>query len=168
MKKYRYRVWLLRIVEGVTIGLVVAFILVGRDRLSDYNDRQEEIEYIRDLIVSYRSSIADAQALEVYVLGKGPEHRTKEQMQKVEWDKFIARLSDVLANRTSHLIFDEKRDLRYAFPGISVDGRVLLGDSLDSILIGNMVRISYDDIFGQVNKRLEWLELPPLDKESAE
>ena len=168
MKKYTHRAWLLRIVEGVTIGVVVAFILLGGDRLSDYNDRQEEVEYIRDLIVSYRSSIADVQGLEVYVLGKGPEHRTKKQMQKVEWDKFIARLSDVLANRTSHLTFDEKRDLRYAFPGISVDGRVLLGDSLDSILIGNMVRISYDDIFGQVNKRLEWLELPPLDKESAE
>ena len=160
MQMSKRRGWFSRIGEGVTIGLVVAFILLGRDWLVDYLDRQEEIAYIRDLIVSYRSSIAKAQPMEVYVIGRGPEHRTKEEMQKTEWDKFTARLSDVLANRTSHLTFDEKRGLRYAFPGIAVDGRVLLGDSLDTIL-NPSVRMSYDDIFGQVNERLEWIELPP-------
>ena len=150
----------LRIVEGVTIGVVVAAILIGKDWWADQRHRQEEIAHISDLIVSARSDISEAQPTNVAEYSSGrltPRHYSKEDVQRWRWDKLIARLSDVLAHRTSRLSYDEKRELRLRFPGIAVDGRSLLGDGLD-VIVKNRIPISYEDMFTQAEE-VEWLGL---------
>ena len=112
----------LRIVEGVTIGVVVAAILLGKDWLVDHRHRQDEIAHIRHLIVSARSDVAESQPVD-NVMELRPEGwirrpYSKEDMQRRVWGKFIAKLSDVLEHRTSRLTYDEKRELRQHFPGM--------------------------------------------------
>ena len=159
---------ILRIIEGVTIGLVVAGILLAKGCLTDHYSRQDEIAYIRDVIVSARRDISEAQAGPVAFLIPGSpgfrtQHRSREEAQKEQWQKFIAELSDVLAYRTSRLTFAEKRELRHRFPGITVDGRRFLGDSLD-IIIRAEVRMYYRDIFSQAES-ISWLGVPPASQD---
>ena len=60
-----------RIIEGVTIGLVVAAILLAKDYLTNHWDRQDEITYIRAVIVSARLDISKAQAGPVAIFDSG-------------------------------------------------------------------------------------------------
>ena len=156
-----------RIIEGVVIGLVVSIILLAKGCFTDHYSRQDEITYIRDLIVTNRDAIASAQAGPVAVLISGSRprthHRSREEAQEERWQGFVAELSDVLAYRTSRLTFAEKRELRKHFPGITVDGRKLLGDPLD-IIIRNGVRIHYRDIFSQAES-ISWLDLPTASQD---
>ena len=160
-----------RIIEGVSIGLVVAIILLAQDWLVDHRDRQDEIAYIQEVVVAARLDISKAQAGDVAVQIQGSprfrvQHRSREQAQKEAWHILTAKLSDVLAHRTSRLTYDEKRELRQRFPGITVDGRRLLGDSLDVIIRGG-VSMHYWDIFSQAES-IEWLGLPPASQEIAD
>ena len=160
-----------RIIEGVSIGLVVAAILLAKDWLTDHWDRQDEIAYIREVIVSARLAISKAQAGDVAVQIQGSshfhvQHRSREKAQQEAWQILTAKLSDVLAYRTSRLTYDEKRELRQHFPGITVDGRRLLGDSLDIIIRGG-VSIHYRDIFSQAES-IRWLGLPPASQDVAD
>ena len=156
-----------RITEGVTIGLVVAAILLAKDWLTCYWDRRGEIAYIREVIVSGRLDISKAEAGSVVTLTPGsppsaPRHRSRADAQLEAWRVFTAELSDVLAYRTSRLTYDEKRELRDHFPGISVDGTSLLGDRLD-IIIRAGVRMHYRDLFSQAED-IDWLDLPPASQ----
>ena len=155
-----------RIVEGVTIGLVVAAILLAKDWYTDYCSRQDEIAYIREVIMTARDNISNAQASPVATLSPGgayrTEHRSREDAQLEAWQVFIARLSDVLAYNTSQLTYEEKRELRRSFPGTTVDGRRLLGDKLD-IIIRAEVRMHYKYLFSQAES-INWLKLPPASK----
>ncbi|MDD9981354.1 MAG: hypothetical protein OXU81_08370 [Gammaproteobacteria bacterium] len=162
-----------RVVEGVTIGLIVAAILLTKDWYVEHRERQDEIAFIRDVIVSSRSRIAEAHAGVVAtpvrvqgVLAYSTRHRSRDQAQAEEWHKLVAKLSDVLAYRTSRLTYDEKRELRDRFPGISVDGNLLLGDGLD-VVISSGIRMHYKSIFSQAEK-MEWLDLPPASDELME
>ena len=162
---------ILRIIEGVSIGLVVAAILLAQDWLADHRDRQDEIGYIREVIMSARLAISGAQAGDVAVLVQGSphfhvQHRSREKAQEEAWQILTAKLSDVLAYRTSRLAYDEKRELRQHFPGITVDGRKLLGDPLDIIIRGG-VSIHYKDIFSQAES-IKWLGLPPASQDVAD
>ena len=157
-----------RIIEGVTIGLVVAAILLAKDYLTDHWDREDEIAYIRGVVVSARLDISKAQAGRVAILTPGNpsptlRHRSRADAQLEAWRNFTAELSDVLAYRTSRLTYDEKRELRDRFPGISVDGRSLLGDPLD-IIIRAGVRMHYRDLFSQA-EGISWLGLPPAPQD---
>lgn len=159
---------ILRIIEGISIGVVVATILLAKDWLTDHWSRQDEIAYIQEVIVSARLEISKAQTGRVAVLIPGSplfrtQHRSREQAQFGVWQSFIAELSDVLAYRTSRLTFDEKRELRQRFPGITVDGRRFLGDSLDIIIRAEM-RMHYRDIFSQAES-ISWLGLPPASQD---
>ena len=161
----------LRIIEGVSIGLVVATILLAKDWLTDRWDRQDEIAYIREVIVSARLDISKARAgrVAVQTLGSSAfrvKRRSREEAQLEAWRIFTAELSDVLAYRTSRLTYDEKRELRRRFPGISVDGRRLLGDPLD-VIIRAGVSMHYRDIFSQAES-INWLGLPPASQEVAD
>ena len=111
-----------RVVEGVTIGLVVAGILLAKDGFTDYWDRRGEIAYIRGVIVSGRLDVSKAQAGSFVTLTPGsppsaPRHRSRADAQLEAWRVFTAELSDVLAYRTSRLTYDEKRELPDHFPG---------------------------------------------------
>ena len=162
---------ILRVIEGVSIGLVVAVILLAKDWLADHQHRQDEIAYIREVVMAARLDISKAQAGNVAVQIQGSrrfrvQHRSREQAQKEAWYLLTAKVSDVLAHRTSRLTYDEKRELRQRFPGITVDGRQLLGDSLDIIIRGG-VSMHYRDIFSQAES-IEWLGLPPASQEIAD
>ena len=160
-----------RIMEGVAIGLVVAAALLAKDYLAGHWDRQDEIAYIRDVIMSARLDISKAQAGPVAILTPGNPsptriHRSRADAQLKAWRIFTAELSDVLAYRTSRLTYEEKRELREHFPGISVDGRSLMGDRLD-IIIRAGVRMHYKDLFSQA-EGISWLGLPPASQEVAD
>ena len=164
---------ILRVIEGVSIGLVVAAILLANDWLEDHRERQDEIGYIREVIMSARLAISKAQAGDVAVqvqIQGNPyfqvQHRSREKAQEEAWQILTAKLSDVLEYRTSRLTYDEKREIRQHFPGIAVDGRKLLGDSLDIIIRGG-VSIHYKDIFSQAES-IEWLRLPPASQDVAD
>lgn len=157
-----------RITEGVLIGLGVAAILLTKDCLTDHQNRQDEIAHIRDVIVSARLDISNAQAGRVAILNRGSaaptiRDRSRAEAQREAWRVFTAHLSDVLAYRASRLTYDEKRELRTHFPGISVDGRSLLGDRLD-IIIRADVGMHYRDLFSQA-ENIDWLRLPPAPQE---
>ncbi len=155
-----------RVGEGVVVGLVVAACLLARDWVVDYCDRQAEIAYIRDVIVSGRLAVSSAQAGTVAVLLPDrrvrSEFRSREAAQEEQWRRFVAELSDVLAHRTSRLTFEETRELRRRFPGLVVDGQRLLGDPLD-IIIRADVPAHYRDMFVQAES-VRWLGLPPASQ----
>lgn len=162
-------VWVAAILSATAAGLLVAVILKLFNSHTDYLDRQEEIASIRDVIVSGRLNISKAQAGSVVSPIPGRPgifrklHRSREEAQLVEWQKLIAKLSDVLEHKVSRITFEEKRELRMSFPGIEVDGKKFLGDGLD-IIIRAQIRMHYKDMFSSA-ERIIWLELPPVSQE---
>ena len=163
----------MRVLEGVAIGLVVAVILLAQSCHVEHNERQDEIAYIRDVIVAARYRISEARAGEIVMLRQvqgqqlySKRNRSRNEAQEEEWNKLIAKLSDVLAYRTSRITYEEKRELRKHFPGIYIYGTPLLGDGLDIIII-NEIPIHYKDIFSQAEE-IEWLDLPSAAHELME
>jgi len=118
-----------RIVEGVTIGIVVAAVLAATNWLVDQAHRQEEIAYVREMVEAARSDVsramlADAKGDYVPVLGRRADDR--KHTRSIVWDRFVARLSNVLRHRTSRLDYDERMELGRTFPGVAVDGSVVV------------------------------------------
>ena len=156
--------------EGVTIGVTVAGILLCKDGLENHWDRQAEIGHIREVILSARLAIAKAQAgtvaVPIQIQGRTffrEQHRSREEAQEEQWRRLTAKLSDVLEFRTSRLTYDEKRELRKHFPGTAVDGRRLLGDGLD-VILRNEISMHYKDMFSGAES-IEWLGLPPASED---
>ena len=131
------------VVIGVSAGAILSLGTVGVTTIDRYFERRDQVQYLADLIDTYRSRIYGA--TDAYI--EGPQrHVTREQRRKLYYDDMRRTVESVLRERSSRLSYDEVTEVRDVTAFSDVFPSVVLNEG------------AYDRIFGEFDS-MEWLGL---------
>ena len=99
--------------SGVASGLVLALFFGGGNFIHKYRERKDQVQYLSDLIVQFRTRILDTK--EDLFVAEINQTLTRENVRKTYYDDLRRQLESALAGRCSRLTYDEIQQVNATF-----------------------------------------------------
>ena len=100
------------IISGIFVGIVLSTYEAFKGKAANKRIRKEQIEYLRTFITQNMNRIESAKSFEFKEAGKTA---SQSEMAKMFYQDFRSNLNPCLEYRSTHLLFDEKKQITDPF-----------------------------------------------------
>ena len=151
------------IIAGASAGIIVA-ILVEAKRSFDFRMKwRKQIKYIRQIVEEHQELILSAQVIPALgvdaVSNDLPEGFSLESVRGAYFTGWHREIMETLEGRADTLIFDEKKEIRYAFGAFTL---ILPGsDPFNPPMMPNAA--GYHQVFDKF-EAIRWLKIKRFDR----
>lgn len=138
------------IIEGVTIGLVVAAMLEVCRRFSNWRNQKKQIQYLKDILTIGHENIRKTESLGGVTL---------DMLRFVEFERILREMDTALSYRTSKLNYRKKYEIQKISSDVTSFMNEMNVGRKDGQKLPSELKF-YDQQFFDKLRELTWIKFP--------